>query len=216
MHSIQLTSAAAAIQLTRYSLCSNSLTSNWLNAHYSLNSVRCSLFSPSPSHIATDGQSVSKSWCRAPSGAHDQIFITVWHLRSCLRGAPSLTRGRVCLKYMMLALARYCCQVFLPTHYLAIGAARTPLLRDAVYTDCLATVASRACLLRDVTASRGRVFTERCVMIGVGVRDVTRETAEFTWPLLPVDPSTSQYFKILIESINFREIYYEIYATWGP
>jgi hypothetical protein len=22
-------------------------------------------------------QSVSKSWCRAPSGAHDQIFITV-------------------------------------------------------------------------------------------------------------------------------------------
>jgi hypothetical protein len=28
-------------------------------------------------HIATDGQSVSKSWCRAPSGAHDQIFTTV-------------------------------------------------------------------------------------------------------------------------------------------
>jgi hypothetical protein len=26
--------------------------------------------------IATDGQSVSKSWCRAPSGAHDQIFLT--------------------------------------------------------------------------------------------------------------------------------------------
>jgi hypothetical protein len=31
----------------------------------------------SQSHIATDGQSVSKSWCQAPSGAHDQIFITV-------------------------------------------------------------------------------------------------------------------------------------------
>jgi hypothetical protein len=31
----------------------------------------------SQSHIATDGRSVSKSWCRAPSGAHDQIFITV-------------------------------------------------------------------------------------------------------------------------------------------
>jgi hypothetical protein len=30
----------------------------------------------SQSHIATDGQSVSQSWCRAPSGAHDQIFIT--------------------------------------------------------------------------------------------------------------------------------------------
>jgi hypothetical protein len=25
----------------------------------------------------TDGQSVSKSWCQASSGAHDQIFITV-------------------------------------------------------------------------------------------------------------------------------------------
>jgi hypothetical protein len=36
------------------------------------------------------GQSVSKSWCRAPSGAHDQIFITVWQLRSCfLWGALS-------------------------------------------------------------------------------------------------------------------------------
>jgi hypothetical protein len=44
----------------------------------------------SQSHIATDGQSVSKSWCRAPSGAYDQIFITVWQLRSCfLWGALS-------------------------------------------------------------------------------------------------------------------------------
>jgi hypothetical protein len=31
--------------------------------------------SPSPSHFATDGQAVSVSWCRAPSGAHDQIFV---------------------------------------------------------------------------------------------------------------------------------------------
>jgi hypothetical protein len=29
----------------------------------------------SQSHIATDGQSISKSWCRAPSGAHDQVFL---------------------------------------------------------------------------------------------------------------------------------------------
>jgi hypothetical protein len=29
----------------------------------------------SPSHFATDGQSVSMSWYRAPSGAHDQIFV---------------------------------------------------------------------------------------------------------------------------------------------
>jgi hypothetical protein len=31
----------------------------------------------------TVSQSVSESWCRAPSGPHDQIFITVWQLRSC-------------------------------------------------------------------------------------------------------------------------------------
>jgi hypothetical protein len=31
----------------------------------------------SQSHIATDSQSFSKSWCRAPCGAHDQIFITL-------------------------------------------------------------------------------------------------------------------------------------------
>jgi hypothetical protein len=36
----------------------------------------------SDSHIATDGQSVSKSWCPTPPGAHDQIFITVWQLQS--------------------------------------------------------------------------------------------------------------------------------------
>jgi hypothetical protein len=53
----------------------------------------------------TIGQSVSKSWCRAPFRAHDQIFITVWQLRSCFCGAPSVTRGRVCFLYMLLALA---------------------------------------------------------------------------------------------------------------
>jgi hypothetical protein len=46
------------------------------------------IFSPysqsqSQSHIATDGQSVCLSWCRAPSGAHDQILITGWQLLSC-------------------------------------------------------------------------------------------------------------------------------------
>jgi hypothetical protein len=63
------------------------------------------LICQSQSHIATDGQLVSKSWCRAPSGPHDQIFITVWLLRSCFCGAPSLTGEQVCLLYMLLALA---------------------------------------------------------------------------------------------------------------
>jgi hypothetical protein len=48
-------------------------------------------------------QSVSKSWCRSPPGGHDQIFITVWRLRFFC-GAPSLTRGRVCLLYTRMLL----------------------------------------------------------------------------------------------------------------
>jgi hypothetical protein len=67
------------------------------------------------------------------------------------------------------------------------------LLHNAVFNVCLATVVARALLLRDVTASKERVFTERCVMIGVGVRDVIRGNTEFTWPLLPVAPSTHAY-----------------------
>jgi hypothetical protein len=61
--------------------------------------------SQSQRHIATDDQSINKSWCRAPCGAHDQIYITLWQLRSCFCGAPALTRGRVYLLYMLLALA---------------------------------------------------------------------------------------------------------------
>jgi hypothetical protein len=61
--------------------------------------------SQSQSYIATDGQSISKSWRRAPSGDHDQIFITLWQLRSCFCGSPSLTRGRFCILYMLRTLA---------------------------------------------------------------------------------------------------------------
>jgi hypothetical protein len=39
------------------------------------------------------------SWYRAPSGAHDQILISVWHLLFCRCRAPPLTRGRVCHLY---------------------------------------------------------------------------------------------------------------------
>jgi hypothetical protein len=40
-----------------------------------------------------------------PSGAYDQIFITVTQLRVCWCGALSLTRGRVCSLQLLLVLA---------------------------------------------------------------------------------------------------------------
>jgi hypothetical protein len=52
----------------------------------------------------TDGQPVSKSWCRDPFGAHDQIFITVERYGFVFCEAPSLTRGRVCLLYIIIII----------------------------------------------------------------------------------------------------------------
>jgi hypothetical protein len=52
-------------------------------------------------YFKTDGQSVSMSWYRAPLWNFwpDITFcwnVSVWNLRSCFCGAPSLTRRRVC------------------------------------------------------------------------------------------------------------------------
>jgi hypothetical protein len=72
---------------------------------YSSDSVSGLFRNQSQSHIATDGQSVSKSWYRAPSRARDQIFIIFLTVTVLFLWAPSLTRGRVCLLYMLLAPA---------------------------------------------------------------------------------------------------------------
>jgi hypothetical protein len=44
-------------------------------------------------------------WIKHPSGAYDQIIITVRQLRVCWCGALSLSRGRVCRLQLLLALA---------------------------------------------------------------------------------------------------------------
>jgi hypothetical protein len=47
----------------------------------------------------TVGQSVSPSWCRAQSGAHDQIFILVGKLLSCPYGG-ALSDERMGLSFV--------------------------------------------------------------------------------------------------------------------
>jgi hypothetical protein len=67
--------------------------------------------SESESYVTTDGQSTSLSWYKAPiRGLRPDFFSVrnteyIWQLCSLFRGTPSLTRGRVCLLYMPLALA---------------------------------------------------------------------------------------------------------------
>jgi hypothetical protein len=38
-------------------------------------------------HITADGQTASQSWCQAPFGVQDQIFVTARQLRFCRREA---------------------------------------------------------------------------------------------------------------------------------
>jgi uncharacterized PurR-regulated membrane protein YhhQ (DUF165 family) len=83
-HTLQIT--RAHVKSSQFAFTSRFLVTDLNNEDYSA-SVLTSLMSgeypainslsQSQSHIATDGQSISKSWCRAPSGAHDKILITL-------------------------------------------------------------------------------------------------------------------------------------------
>jgi hypothetical protein len=72
-----------------------------------------SQLSQSQRYATTDGQSVSLSWCQAPIWDLRPDFL-FWQLRVCSCGAPSLTRGRVCLIQCSIYLhfTRYYMKVF--------------------------------------------------------------------------------------------------------
>jgi hypothetical protein len=91
------------LSITSVTECRRMLTHNLIPLRFTQDWSRLSL---SLSLIVR--QTFSRPVCpgtKHPSGAYDQIFITFWQLRFCFCWAPSLTRWRVCLLYMLLALA---------------------------------------------------------------------------------------------------------------
>jgi hypothetical protein len=65
--------------------------------------------SQSQSYITTDGQSVCVSWCRAPSGARDQIFIYCLTLTVLsMRGCPLWREGGSVLYLSQSTVGVYC------------------------------------------------------------------------------------------------------------
>jgi hypothetical protein len=78
-------------------------------------------FAQSNSFLAISSQSLSTAISRTRPNSRQLSQMSKsklhcdWQLWSCFCGAPSLTRGRVCLLYMLLALAG---AVFLGSEYL--------------------------------------------------------------------------------------------------
>jgi hypothetical protein len=105
------TTVASSASVFTSLLASSCLTANSYSSRCRLKTI----ISQSQSHITTDGQWVSKSWCRAPSGPHDQIFITVWQLRSCFMwGALSGERMGLSFVYATGPCQRSLSQVRVP------------------------------------------------------------------------------------------------------
>jgi hypothetical protein len=79
----------------------------------------CSKSSQSQSHFATDGQSVSMSWCRAQIWDFwPEILLFFFFLKVSVLsffGAPSLTRGRVCHVSVLSLKSTVVSQYFLYT-----------------------------------------------------------------------------------------------------
>jgi hypothetical protein len=84
------------------------------------------------SHIATDGLSVCLSWYRAPSGAHDQIFVTVWQFLFCPWGG-ALSDERVELAWSPLYIASRRTQQKTPISTIPLLLLAYSLPRESIY-----------------------------------------------------------------------------------
>jgi hypothetical protein len=77
-----------------------------LNLHTNLYFMRYRTYTSEVSEWVILRPTVSLPICfriKPPSGAYDQIIITVRELLVCWYGAPSLTRGRVCFLQLLLS-----------------------------------------------------------------------------------------------------------------
>jgi hypothetical protein len=82
-----------------------SLTTGWISDWSLASRIQSQNQSQSHSYVTTTISRPVSLGIRQPSGACDQIFITVWQLRVCSCGALSLTRGRVCHLQLLVGLA---------------------------------------------------------------------------------------------------------------
>jgi hypothetical protein len=83
----------------------------------------------SQSYSVTDGRSISKSWCRTPSGAHDQIFISFTVTVLFLWGALSDERTGLSFVYAAGPRQRSLSRVRVPWNsrpYFTVSVLRLP------------------------------------------------------------------------------------------
>jgi hypothetical protein len=90
---------------------------------------------------------------KPPSGAYDQIFITVRQLPICWHEAPSLTRGRVCLLQCTIYNTFYCLRFETRSLYLYPPATGWPGYTPRHWVSCYMTL--------------GRTWWKTCIVVGV-------------------------------------------------
>jgi hypothetical protein len=130
--------------------------------------LRCQSFIPKRStHVKIRVEvmlrpTVSRPVCldvKHPSGAQDQIFITVRQLRVCWYSAPSLTWGRVCRLKLLLVLAS---AVILESEFRGTQIRDSPNLEDQVPV----FICPRSRIAQLYLQALGSLFVASCYLQG--------------------------------------------------